>query len=128
VLAEEIGKRLGTEAHLAALRRTRAGSFKIESSITLDQLEERSLNDDWASFLISPEAALSELPSLHLTFEEAQRARHGVGVRVDSAASELWRDGEQVRMLSDGAGLIAVGVYDAGLQTLRPRVVIRTEE
>jgi tRNA pseudouridine55 synthase len=128
VLAEEIGERLGTHAHLAALRRTRAGSFKISSAVTLDQLEERSTNDDWDGFLISPGAALSELPSLHLTSEEARSARHGVGVRVSPAASALWREGEQVRMLSEGAGLIAVGVYDAGLQTVRPRVVIQTEE
>jgi tRNA pseudouridine55 synthase len=128
VLAEEIGERLGTHAHLAALRRTRAGSFKIASAVTLDQLEERSLNDDRASFLISPEAALPELPSLHLTGEEARSARHGVGVRVSASASALWQEGELVRMLSEGVGLIAVGVYDAGLQTLRPRVVIQTEE
>ena len=128
VLAEEIGERLGTQAHLAALRRTRAGSFKISSAVTLDQLEERSTNGDWASFLISPEAALPELPSLHLTVEEARSARHGVGVRVDDKTSSEWLEGEQVRMLFEGAGLIAVGVYDAGLQTLRPRVVIQTEE
>jgi tRNA pseudouridine55 synthase len=128
VLAEEIGERLGTQAHLAALRRTRAGSFKISSAVTLDQLEEKVLNDDWSSFLISLEAALPELPSLHLTVEEARSARHGVGVRVDDPTSSEWREGEQVRMLFEGAGLIAVGVYDAGLQTLRPRVVIQTEE
>ncbi|HEV7860593.1 MAG TPA: tRNA pseudouridine(55) synthase TruB [Pyrinomonadaceae bacterium] len=128
VLAEEIGERLGTRAHLAALRRTRAGSFKIASAVTLDQLEERSLNGEWASFLISPAMALPELPSLHLTGEEARCARHGVGVRVGRAASASWREGEQVRMLSEGAALIAVGVYDTGLQTLRPRIVIQTEE
>jgi tRNA pseudouridine55 synthase len=127
VLAEEIGERLGTGAHLAALRRTRAGSFKIESAITLDQLEERSLKDNLSGFLISPDAALPELPVLHLTSEEARRARHGVSVQVDEAASSEWLDGEQVRMLSEGAGLIAVGVYDAATQTLRPRVVIKTE-
>jgi tRNA pseudouridine55 synthase len=128
VLAEEIGERLGTHAHLAALRRTRAGSFKISSAVTLDQLEERTLKGDRTSFLISPAAALPELPSLHLTGEEARRARHGVGVQVGPAASALWGEGEHVRMLSEGAGLIAVGVYDAGLQTLRPRVVVETEE
>jgi tRNA pseudouridine55 synthase len=125
VLAEEFGERLGTLAHLAALRRTRAGSFKIASAVTLDQLEKISLSDVRANFLISPEAALPELASLHLTSEEARSARHGVGVRVQQAS---WVEGEQVRMLSEGAGLIAIGVYDAGTQTLRPRVVIKTEE
>ena len=38
-LAEDIGRKIGTLAHLAELRRTRAGKFNIEESLTLEQLE-----------------------------------------------------------------------------------------
>src|SRR5256885_704991 len=38
-LAEDIGHRLGTGAHLGELRRTRAGRFDLTKSITLDDLE-----------------------------------------------------------------------------------------
>src|SRR5438270_12659690 len=37
-LAEAIGDRLGTPAHLASLRRTRAGNFRVEDAISLDEL------------------------------------------------------------------------------------------
>jgi tRNA pseudouridine55 synthase len=36
-LARDIGKRLGTVAHLVALRRTRVGPFSVESACTLDE-------------------------------------------------------------------------------------------
>jgi tRNA pseudouridine55 synthase len=124
VLAEEIGARLGTPAHLSALRRTRAGSFTIASAVTLDQLELMDPLVERAGFLISTEAALPELPALHLTSEEARRALNGVGVRVSAETSAEWQEGERVRMLSGEAGLIAIGVYDAVERSLRPRVVI----
>jgi tRNA pseudouridine55 synthase len=124
VLAEEIGERLGTPAHLSALRRTRAGSFKITSAVTLDQLELMGPLVERAGFLISTEAALPELPALHLTSEEARRALNGVGVPVSALTSSEWQEGERVRMLSEDAGLIAIGVYDAVERSLRPRVVI----
>src|SRR5881227_2385002 len=37
-LAESVGERLGTGAHLAALRRTRAGSFQIKDAVAPDEL------------------------------------------------------------------------------------------
>ena len=39
-LAEDIGKKLGTGAHLAELRRTRAGKFDLSKAVTLEKLEE----------------------------------------------------------------------------------------
>jgi tRNA pseudouridine55 synthase len=122
VLAEEIGRRLGLPAHLSALRRTRAGSFTIERAVTLGQLEERAR--DWSSLLIPAEAALPELPVLHLTAEDARRARHGMGVRVSQAAAAAWQEAERVRMVSEADGLIAVGVYEARTELLQPRVVL----
>src|ERR1700754_14163 len=38
-LAESVGASLGTGAHLAALRRTRAGEFRVERSVTLESLQ-----------------------------------------------------------------------------------------
>lgn len=39
-LAESVGERLGVGAHLASLRRTRAGAFRIKESIGLGKLQE----------------------------------------------------------------------------------------
>ena len=58
VLAEDFGKRLGIGAHLIELRRMRAGNFKIEDAITLEQLSELTESDSIERALISPDSAL----------------------------------------------------------------------
>ncbi len=120
VLAEEIGERLGAPAHLAGLRRTRAGRFRIEDATALDDLEGREIAD----ILVSPDAALSGLPFVHLTDEEARRASQGVAVPVAEASAAAFQDGQWVRIRDGRGSLIAVGAYDARAQTVHPRVVI----
>lgn len=120
VLAEEIGERLGTGAHLAALRRTRAGQFSITAATRLDELPEREAAD----VLLLPDAALSFMPFVHLSAEEARRACHGVAVRLDEAEAANFIDGADVRIREASGSLIAIGVFDAQTQRLRPRIVL----
>ena len=124
VLAEDLGARLGAGAHLAALRRTRAGAFRIEQAVTLESLAEKVEAGALGRLLIAPDAALPQMPFVHLTGEEARRARHGAAVRVAGELSKL-RDGELVKMCdAEAGGLIAVGVYDAARASLQPRVML----
>ncbi|HEV2800182.1 MAG TPA: tRNA pseudouridine(55) synthase TruB [Pyrinomonadaceae bacterium] len=129
VLAEDLGARLGTGAHLAALRRTRAGAFHIAQAVHLEQLAELAAEKSGASELLTaPDAALPELPFVHLTAEEARRVRHGAAVEVAPESRPNWREGEHVR-LRDGAGnLIAVGVYVAARAHVQPRVMLCVED
>lgn len=122
-LAEAVGEHLGAPAHLASLRRTRAGSFRIENATGLDELEERAAGA--GTFLIEMDAALHELPFVHLTADEAARTLHGVALRTGSEMA--WPENQPVRMLEANDGLIAIGFYDAARQVLRPRVVLFPE-
>ncbi|HYG09140.1 MAG TPA: tRNA pseudouridine(55) synthase TruB [Pyrinomonadaceae bacterium] len=125
VLAEDLGARLGAGAHLAALRRTRAGAFHLAQAVTLEELAERSEAGGLGELLITPDAALPGLPFVHLTAEDARRARHGAAVRIARGSGSSWREGERVRMRDAEAGnLIAVGVYDAARGQLQPRVML----
>ena len=121
-LAESVGESLGTGAHLAALRRTRAGEFRVEGALNLEGLRENV--EAGREFLLPVEAALPHLPSAHLTAEEARRARHGAAVPSGLALE----DGARVAMLDAGGALLAVGVYDAAAGALRPRVMLAAEK
>jgi tRNA pseudouridine55 synthase len=123
-LAESLGERLGVAAHLDALRRTRAGDFRVADARTLEKLEEMAQADEANGALLSPRAALSALPSVHLTDEHARQTRHGASVSVD----ENWLDGQLVQMCDGAGGLIAIGAYAEEQQVLRPRVVLSPEE
>ena len=124
-LAETIGERLDAPAHLASLRRTRAGEFGVREATGLDDLKakaESGAND----FLLPPEAALRGSPFVHLTADEARRALHGIALRVE--ARGVWPEGSAVGMRDADGRLIAVGFYDAASRRLRPRVVFSPEK
>ena len=123
-LAESVGGNLKTGAHLAALRRTRAGAFGLDRAVSLEELPR--LPEGGREFLVPPEAALPHIPSAHLTAEEAARVRHGAAVRADGAGG--WEDGAHVRMLDGRGALLAVGAYDAAASALRPRVMLAAEK
>lgn len=121
VLAEEVGARLGTGAHLLSLRRTRAGEFRIEAATPLDELQESVAA---ASILVPPDAALSFMPFVHLSESEAQRASQGVALRLKAAEAADFSDGAFVRLRDERGSLIAVGAYQAETHSLHPRIVI----
>jgi tRNA pseudouridine55 synthase len=123
-LAESAGENLGTGAHLAALRRTRAGAFTLESAASLEELPR--LCEEGARFLVPVEVALPHLPAAHLTAEEALRVRHGAAVRAGGARE--WEEGAHVALFDESGALVAVGAYDAGAALLRPRVMLAVEK
>jgi tRNA pseudouridine55 synthase len=127
-LAESVGESLGVGAHLADLRRTRAGSLSLTDALTLEELEERAGTGDIESSLLSLNEALSDLPSAHLTASDAERARHGMTVPAPDRKEEKYADGQWVRMIDEGGDLIGVAIYQAEARALRPRVVLAPEK
>src|ERR1044071_8649036 len=114
-LAEDFGKRLSVSAHLAELRRTRVGDFRVESAVTLDDLKTSFAEESLGSLVAPPSAALSKLPLVHLSAQDVRNASHGREVKV---ATSEWADGENVKMCDADDQLIAIGRYDASAQLL----------
>lgn len=117
-LAEDVGRKLGTAAHLAELRRTRAGKFDLSQSLTLEDLEKL---EDAASRLIPMEEAVSHLPKIELAEDRIAKTRNGLSTRIIDAK---FKDGEAIQMLDDHERLIAIGFYDEAENIIRPRVVL----
>lgn len=117
-LAEDIGRKLGTGAHLTELRRTAAGKFTIDQAITLDELAEL---EDPASRLIPMEEAVGNLAKIELNEDRAKKTRNGLSTRVFDVA---FTDGEVVQMLDEAKYLIAIGFYDAAENVVQPKVVL----
>jgi len=74
-LARDLGARLGCGAHLAALRRTRSGTFDIVSAMSLDQAA--SLGRDVVTHVLPPAAALPDLLAVRPNEAGLRRALHG---------------------------------------------------
>lgn len=127
-LAEVLGERLGIGAHLAELRRTRAGDFSIAGAVTLDQLKEQVDEEALSTILLPPDAALRSMPFVDLSERDAQRVRQGIAISISQHSDGAARQGDHVRLRDEAGTLMAVGCYDAASKALQPRVVIKPEE
>jgi tRNA pseudouridine55 synthase len=85
-VAHELGELAGCGAHLAALRRTRAGAFTLAQSITLDELKSL-LPAGIEARLPHPRTLLPELPSVIVDEATAGRIRNGMQVNVQELST-----------------------------------------
>ena len=108
-LARDIGEALGCGAHLATLRRTRVGPFRLAEAVPPDAVTARALRD--------PAELVRDLPAAEL--DDAGRAAvlHG---RAVPAASGM-RNGGSVALFADGR---LVAIAEQVGDVLKPRVVV----
>lgn len=118
-LAENIGAKLGTGAHLAELRRTRAGKFSIEQAVTLERLEE--IAEQAESVLISMNRAVAHLAEIRLSAEEIDKIKNGVKLERDLAGTG---NETALRLTDDRENLLAIGFYRAAEKTVQPKLVL----
>jgi len=114
VLAEDLGRALGCGAHLAALRRTATGGFRLADAVTLEALEAMEVPQRDA-LLLPPAVLVRDLPRLQLADESAFRFRQGGSV----AAPDL-PEGAYAAF----AGDVLLGVADVAGDVARPRRVV----
>ncbi|HEY7290884.1 MAG TPA: tRNA pseudouridine(55) synthase TruB [Vicinamibacterales bacterium] len=125
-LARDLGDRLGTGGHLAALRRTRVGAIALDQAIGLDAAE----RDPAAalSAVVPLGRALPHLPHVTLSSEGVRKTVHGREVNLsDASAGGSWpaRDAAHVCLLDADGELVAIAVPGSAPGLLHPSVVLR---
>ncbi len=108
-LARDLGERLGTAAHLAALRREAVAGFVVTDARTLAQLEELGKAGAWRRVL-PPLAALSGMPRLAVDAAAARALGHGrtVRLRPDSRPRGAAPDGLRAAVRRGREELVAI--------------------
>ncbi|MEE4143432.1 MAG: tRNA pseudouridine(55) synthase TruB [Halieaceae bacterium] len=122
-IAEDLGQALACGAHVARLRRTRAGAFGIADSVALATLEALKANDRLAemdSLLLPADTAVDDLPLVRLSVSGGFYMRQGQPVLVPNAPC----DG-MVRVALETGEFLGVGeILDDG--RVAPRRLIVT--
>jgi tRNA pseudouridine55 synthase len=114
-LARDLGRAVGSAAHLTALRRVAAGAFHVEQAQSVAALREETPG------LRPPVDALPHLPKVRLSTEEVHRIRRGLDIAIGEEPAEA---ASHVALISaDHGGLIALGERIA--DRWQPRVVMR---
>jgi len=118
-LGRDLAQSLGTVGHLSALRRTVAGPFREEGSISLSKLEALGHIPALLGVLAPVATALDDIPALALTEAQADRLRQGQPVLLTRDAppsGALLRAETGSRLValvrSDGASLRPVRVFN----------------
>lgn len=86
-LAHDLGQALGCGAHLTALRRTASGQFRIEETVTLDELKAAFAAKDWQRYLLPMDSAVRDWPEVRLAERDAQRLHNGQTVPLTASHS-----------------------------------------
>ena len=120
-LAEDIGAKLEVGAHLAELRRTKAGKFDLSKAVTIEELENIVSESRLDNHLISMNEAVSHLPEIVLSEDEIRDTLHGKKLKAETG--EL-ADGQNVRMINETENLIAVGFYVKAEKSVQPKLVL----
>ena len=109
-LARDLGRRTGSAAHLAALRRVRSGPFDVADAIPAERLRgERPA-------LRPPLEALGALPVEPLGAEDVARVARGIPVSAHAP-------GERAALVDEARALVAVAERQG--ERWQPRVVLR---
>jgi len=122
-IAEDLGRMLACGAHVAKLRRTRAGAFGIGDSVTLATLEALRASErivDMDALLLPADAALDGLPLVRLSSSGGFYMRQGQPVLVPNAPG-----GGMVRVALETGEFLGIGeILDDG--RVAPRRLIVT--
>lgn len=117
-LAEDLGAHLGCGAHLAALRRTRVGPFRLAEAFSLAELEAMK-PDGLIGALRSIDELLGDLPRIDLDAPAARCFAHGQPVDIPAAVAR-----GNVRVYGPGQSFLGRGRAEEA--TLHPDRLLAT--
>jgi tRNA pseudouridine55 synthase len=117
-LAHELGQKLGVGAHLASLRRTAVGEFRIEQSHTLEQIAEAGVQGRVDEVCVHPRRVLPEIPCVTATDEDLAKIRHGRAVNLPEMSRSKW-----VKVFAGQSELVCLASRVAGT-LFHPKVVL----
>ena len=119
-VAHEMGSMAGCGAHLAELRRTRAGDFDLEHSVTVEELKAcvGGKGEEVSAQLVHPRRLLESLPAVTVNDDIAGRLRNGMQVNVPE-----FSEAPLVRIFTGPTELFAVAKRIAGT-LMQPTVVL----
>ncbi len=116
-VAHDMGQMAGCGAHLATLRRTKAGPFGLEDSISVEALKKLS-GDEVDARLIHPRLLLPEMPAVTLDESTAGRIRNGMQANVPEFSRA-----PMLKLFQDRNELLAIARRVAGT-LVQPTVVL----
>ncbi len=111
-LCDDIGKKLGTGAHLCELERTKTEGYTIEDSLTLEDLQAISEGDEITRGIYSMDEALSWMPEFTIKEALLKSVLHGNAIKLNNTKiADTLKEAPAIRVKSPAGDLLAIGSY-----------------
>ncbi len=127
-LCNDIGEKLGVGAHLFELERTAIGSFKINDSLSIEELNSINLSHVSAPGIYTMDSALSWLPELEISESLVKVVKNGHSFEIIKcpAFSNNLKTASGIRIKSPGGEFLAIGSFSADKNVVKMDVVLVT--
>lgn len=129
VLGEDIAKAIGTVGHLSMLRRTATGHFDIADAVSIDTLEDMTIEQRFERLQGADACLGDEMAQLILDDEQIARIRHGqrlnVSKQLDETCQQLLAATPEmdIRLYSADGEFVGLGLVEA-TGRLQPKKVV----
>lgn len=120
-LCEDIARKAGALGYMESLCRTRVGEFRIDDSVTLDELKNME-ECEREKLIIPAEVVLSALPELHLAPFHEKLIRCGCAVDLRKISRTLPQEEREYRLYGEN-GFFAAGktTFSDGILCLKQK-------
>lgn len=124
-LCDDIGKKLGIGAHLFELERTKIGTFRIENSLSIEEMKSLKINEPDSKGVYGMDEALSWMPELKIDEEMVKAVKHGNPLKMteELVFSAVMKTAPGIRIKSPDGSLLAIGSYSAEKNIVKMNVV-----
>ncbi len=114
-LCDDIGRELGVGAHLYKLERTEIGQYKIDNSLSFNELKSISQGDAIHQGIYTMDEALSWLPEFMISETMLKKVMHGNPVELNrrTVLSDDLKSASGIRIKSADGDLLAIGSFSA---------------
>ena len=124
-LANDIGEKLGTYAHMTGLTRTHAGPFKIEDTVSIEDVVALADTGDWRDLLMPIDSTLQHYGRVDLDASLVEMVRHGRPLSISNVGGNgAHRPGERIRAYTPKGELLAILIFEPDRLRWRPEKVL----
>ena len=124
-LANDIGEKLGTHGHMTGLTRTHAGPFKIEDTVSIEDVIEIADSGDWRDLLMPIDTTLQHYGSVNLDTSLVEMVRHGRSLPISTFGEDgAHMPGERIRAYTPAGELLAILIFEPERLRWRPEKVL----
>lgn len=124
-LAHDIGEALGSHAHLTGLVRTHAGAFRLEDTVTIEQVSAAAESGDWREVAMPIDTTLQHMGQTTLSEAFVEMVKHGRQLAVgDIGKPGEYKSGDRIRAYTPDNELLAILVFEPEKLGWRPEKVL----